>query len=383
NGRPRLIVGVAPPGFAFPNPDTTLWLPFLIRPRDAQNSGIQTFSTLARLKPGATALQAAAEGTAAARAVPRPMVADLLFGKGGPVEVRVRLVLEEMTASVRPAFTVLAVAVGLVLLIACANVSNLFLARSIARQRELAVRAALGAGRGRLAGQLFTESLVLSLCGGALGLLLAWGLIRAVPLLAPDNLPRLEEIRLDSGVLAFAATASVFAGLLSGLVPVEHVLRHGPANLLHGLHEGGHRVTGAAGKALRGGLLVAEAALAVILLIGAGLLARSFVHLLQVDGGYDPDHVLTAQVFLPGGEEETPQRAETVSTLLTRLEALPGVVAAGVANMAPLGNMTLVMRFELPGGPGGAPIPGQTDGWGVTPGFARALGLRIKSGRFL
>jgi putative ABC transport system permease protein len=380
-GRPRLVVGVAPPGFAFPSPDTELWMPHVIpRPENPQQRGIWVFSAVGRLKPGATPLQAAAEGTAAARAVPRPIPADLLFGKGGPVEVRVRPLVEEMTASIRPALLVLAAAIGLVLLIACANVSNLFLARSIARQRELAVRAALGADRGRLAGQLLTESLVLSLCGGALGLLLAWGLIRAVPVLAPDNLPRLEEIQLDSRVLAFAATAAVFAGLLSGLAPIEHLLRHGPANLLN---DGGHRATGTAGKALRGGLLVAEAALAVILLVGAGLLARSFVRLLQVDGGYDPDHVLTAQVFLPTGEDEAPRRAEAVSTLLTRLEALPGVAAAGVANMAPLGTMTMIMRFELPGGPGGEPVPGQADAWGVTPGFARALGLRVKSGRFL
>ncbi len=380
-GRPCRVIGVAPPGFAFPSPETELWKPHVIpRPENPQQRGIRTFEALGRLKPGVTPLQAAAEGTAAARAVPRPIPADLLFGKGGPVEVRVRLLVEEMTAGVRPALLVLAVAIGLVLLIGCANVSNLFLARSIARQRELAVRAALGAGRGRLAGQLLTESLVLSLCGGALGLLLAWGLTRAVPAFAPDNLPRLEEIQIDSRVLAFAAAASIFAGLLSGVAPAWRVLRHGPANLLH---DGGLRTTGAAGKGLRGALLVAEAALAVVLLIGAGLLARSFLHLLQVDGGYDPDQVLTAQVFLPNGEEEGPRRAEAVSTLLARLEALPGVVAAGVSNMAPLGNMTMIMRFELPGAPGGEPVPGQADAWGVTPGFARALGLRMKSGRFL
>jgi predicted permease len=380
-GRPCAVVGVAPPGFSFPTPGTALWIPYVIDPPlIPQQRGIQVFPALARLRPGATPLQAAAEGTAAARAVPRPVVADLLFGKGGPVEVHVRPFAEQMTAGVRPALLVLMVAVGLVLLIACANVSNLFLARSIARWREMAVRAALGASRGRLAGQLLTESLVLSLCGGALGLLLAWGLTRALPALAPDNLPRFEEIRLDGRALAFAGLVSVYAGLLSSLVPTWRGLHAGPAPALH---EGGTRVTSGAGKGLRSGLLVAEAALAVVLIIGAGLLARSFVSLLQVDGGYDPGHVLTAQVFLPGGKEETPRRTETVNTLLARLEALPGVAAAGVSNMAPLGNMTLIMRFELPGGPGGPPISAQADGWGVTPGFARALGVRIESGRFL
>lgn len=383
-GRPRLVVGVAPPGFSFPYPDIELWMPYVIAPpKTPTQRGIQVFTALGRLKPGATPLQAAAEGTVAARAVPRPMPADMLFGKGGPVEVRVRPFVEEETASIRPALLVLAAATGLVLLIACANVSNLFLARSIARQRELAVRAALGADRGRLAGQLLTESLVLSLCGGALGLLLAGGLIRAVPVLAPDNLPRLEEIQLDGRVLAFAVTASVIAGLLSGLAPVEHVLRREPASLHQFLREGSQRATGTAGKGLRGALLVAEAAFAVILLVGAGLLARSFVRLLQVDGGYDPGQVLTAQLFLPPGKDGAPRREEAVKTLLARLEALPGVTAAGVSNMAPLGNMTMIMRFEIPGGgPGGAPVPGQADAWGATPGFDRALGLRVKSGRF-
>ncbi len=382
DGRPRRIVGVAPPGFAFPSPEVVLWMPHVIpRPENPEQRGMHVFPALGRLKPGMTPSQAAAEGTAAARAVPRPMAADMLFGKGQPVEVRIRPMVDELTASIRPALVVLAVAVGLVLLIACANVSNLYLSRGVARQRELAVRSALGAGRGRLARQLLTESLVLSMFGGALGILLAWGLTRAVPALAPEDLPRLEEIQLDGRVLAFAVAASLLAGLLSGLVPTWRGTRSGLAPVLH---EGDNRATSAAGKRLRGGLLVSEAALAVLLLIGAGLLIRSFARLIQVDGGYEPSNVLTAQLFLPAVEGEEVRSTALVNTLMARLQALPGVVAAGAANMAPFGNSTAISGFTLPaGGPDGEQTVARANTWMVTPGFGQALGLRVKSGRFL
>ncbi len=385
-GRPCSVVGVAPAGFSFPTPGVALWVPYVIDPpRTPQQRGIVVFSALARLRPGATPLQAEAEGTAAARAVPRPMVADMLFGKGKPVEVYVRPFAEATTARVRPALVVLAVGVGLVLLIACANVSNLFLARSLARRRELAVRSALGASRSRLAAQLFTESLVLSLCGGALGLLFAWGFTAAIPALAPANLPRIEEIRLDGRVLAFAGIVSVYAGLLSGLVPTWRGLHTGPAP---SLHEGDHRVTSGAGKGLRSSLLVAEAALAVVLLIGAGLLARSFGRLLAADGGYDPGHVLTAQLYLPDAEKNPARNSshnmEIVDTILARLRALPGVTAAGAANMAPLEGSTTIRSFALPADkPGGERTIARATSWTVTSDYGRAAGLHIRSGRFL
>jgi putative ABC transport system permease protein len=174
---------------------------------------------IARLRPGITREQASAEGTAAARSVSRPADIDRILGKGGPVQVRVRPLVEEMTQNVRPALLLLMAGVALVLLVACANVANLLLARGQARQREMAVRAALGAPLRRLAQQLIIESLVFAIAGGLLGLFLAWALVGLLPVVAPENFPRLESIRLDWRVLTFGLTASLLAGVLAGVLP--------------------------------------------------------------------------------------------------------------------------------------------------------------------
>ena len=212
---------------------------------------------IARLKPGLTVEQAATEGTSAARSVTRPMAAELLFGKGAPVEVRVRRLVDEMTLTVRPAMLVLMAAVGLVLLIACANVANLLLARGVARSRELAVRAALGAGRARLARQLLTESVALSVVGGAIGVFIAWGVIRALPAWAPEALPRLADVRLDLRVLFFAIAVSLTAGGLAGVLPAFRATR---AELTPALRAGDQRSVGG-GERIRRLLLAAEAAI--------------------------------------------------------------------------------------------------------------------------
>src|SRR4029079_2260484 len=178
NGRTCEIIGVAPSWFYFPDRDALLWTPYVMPP--TTDGSMRILPAFARLTPGRTAEQAAAEGTAAARTVKRPMAAELLFGKGGAVEVRVHALAESVTRRVRPALLVLMAAVGLVLLVACANVTNLLLARGTVRARELAVRAALGAGGGRLARQMLTESAAIALLGGVLGVLLAWMLTKAV-----------------------------------------------------------------------------------------------------------------------------------------------------------------------------------------------------------
>jgi len=197
------IVGVGKPGFYFPDRETMLWKPLTVRPASpnavaGQRGAISVLTAYARLKPDVTIQQAEAEGTAAARSTIRPMADSLLFGVGGPLVVHARGVVEEMTSRIRPALLVLAAAVIFVLLIACANVANLFLSRGVARQREITVRAAIGASRARLARQLLTESLVLSVIGGAIGIFAAWAIVRAMPALAPPAFPRLDQVRIDA-----------------------------------------------------------------------------------------------------------------------------------------------------------------------------------------
>lgn len=417
DGRAHTIVGVARPEFYFPDREARLWTPYAVPPRSANPNEVRiaAFSALARLAPGATPEQAAAEGTAAAVNSGAPAMLGGPRGPGGPggpggpagpgasrppsagqatgrgPSVRVDTVVNTLTARVRPALLVLSVGVVFVLLIGCANVANLFLSRGVSRERELAVRAAMGAGRRRLLSQLLAESLVVALAGGVIGTGLAWALVRVLPAVAPADFPRLDDIRVDAVVLLFAALASILAGLVSGAMPAVRASR---VDLVTALRDGAGASAGVRMARLRAGLLVAEAALAVMLLIGAGLLIRSFVGLVSVDAGYTADNVLTAQVFLPvAGGAGPPQRdpaaaSRTVrlaETLLTRLRAVPGVVAAGAGNLAPLGGAMTIGAFDLPGvfGPDGAPVVARATEYSVTAGYAEALGLRLREGRLL
>jgi putative ABC transport system permease protein len=377
DARAHTIVGVMPPGFFFPEREHRVWTAYHVPPTEAVQ-GISIFAAIGRLRPGVTPEQAAAEGTGLARAAGRnEMIATLVFGAGGPVVVNVRTLLDEMTADVQPALVVLLVAVGLVLLIACANVANLFLSRGAARQREIAIRAAVGAGRGRLVRQLLTESVTYAVIGGALGLALGWALTRLLPAVAPQGFPRLDEVTVDARVIAFAAGVSIVAGLLAGLAPAWRGAR---PDLVPALRESAGASGGPRGRRARATLLVAEAALAVVLIVGAGLLARSFVALVQVDAGYDAGNVLTARLHL-AGPAQTPERvAAIVEPLLDRLRALPGVEAAGAGNMAPLGGSTAIMGFNLPG-VDGEPREARALAYTVTPGYAEALNLRLRDGR--
>ena len=391
DSQPYTIVGVARPGFSFPPGDIMMWTALTVRqPAPDAVAGrrgtMNVFFAVARLRPGATPAQAEAEGTAAARTTVRPMAANLLFGVGGPPVVHVRGLVDEMTARVRPGLLVLAGAVVCMLLIACANVANLFLSRGIARQRELTVRAAIGASRARLARQLLTESAVLSAIGAALGLALAWAIVRLAPAVVPGDFPRLDAVHLDGRTLAFTAAAALVTTVLSGLAPA---LRGARFNLVEALRGGDGATAGGfrglRARRLREGLLVAESAFAVLLLVAAAMLARSFVKLTQVDGGYTADGVLAAEIYLPGGDADDrgPAMNALVTALVGRARTMAGTAAAGAANMMPLDRATQIAGFPSPWtAPGAEPAALiRALQYLVTPGYAEALRLRLRAGR--
>jgi putative ABC transport system permease protein len=375
DGRVHEIIGVAPATFYFPDRDALLWTPYVLPP--TTDGSMRIMPALARLTAGSSVEQAAAEGTAAARTVKRPMAAELLFGKGGPVEVRVNRIADSVTQRVRPALLVLMAAVGLVLLVACANVANLLLARGTARARELSVRAALGAGAGRLARQMLTESAVLGLIGGVLGVFMAWALTKAVPAWAPEGFPRLDDIRLDVRVLGFALLLSLLAGAVAGVLPA---LRASRAELSPTLRADDNRSVGS-GERVRGLLLAVEAAVSVVLLIGAALLVRSFVTLAHVDPGFDARNVLTARVYLTGTASTAERRAQLIESLMRRLRSTPAIVSAGIGNMAPLGESSFVSGFTFGHTDTGQEIIARALQYVVTSGYAEALKLRVKEGR--
>jgi putative ABC transport system permease protein len=390
DGKPATIVGVARPGLAFPDRDALLWMPLVIPPPSGdavagRRGRMSVLFALARLQPGVTPAQAEAEGTAAARSTVRPMAANLLFGVGGPPVAHVRGLVDEMTSRVRPALLVLAAGVVCVLLIACANVANLFLSRGIARERELTVRAALGASRGRLVRQLLTESFVLAGSGGALGLALAYALVRAAPAIASNDFPRLDAVRIDARAIACTVAATLATAILSGLAPALRSARVRLNDSLHGgdgASAGGFR--GARAARLRDALLAIESAFAALLLVGAILLARSFTKLTHVDGGYTPDRVLAVQVYVPRGNEDdlAPRVQEAMWSLVDRVRALPGVESAGAGNMMPLDNATMIAGFPSPWTrPGSEPGSARALQYLVTPGYQDALGLRVRKGR--
>jgi predicted permease len=375
------VIGVMPQGFAFPDPRVDAWTPQQIA--RSMGFGIWLYGGVARLRDGITVADARAEMNTLIADITRAFPGDA-FAVGNSARIglfsNVRTLKEATVGDVARALWILLVSVGLVLLVACANVANLFLVRSDARQREVAVRVALGAGRSGIARYFLAESVLLSLAGAALGLAIAWGAVRLVVSAGPATLPRLAEIRIDGIAVAYTLFLSVVTALVFGVIPLWRGI---PLGLV--LNESGRANTASrsrhhARRLLMGG----QVALALILLIASGLMVRSFQKMRDVDPGFNPDSVLTFRIGLP--DRAYPTRAAAVAAhlaILDRLAALPDVVAASASSGLPLanggcmGNSLLVQNRPIP--PGTTPPIARF--CAVAGGYFEAMGMRLRRGR--
>ncbi len=377
------VVGVMPASFRYPlqRQTSTLWTTMapLLESSDGvpslgEQRGAHFLRSIARLKPGVTVPQAQAAldviTTSLAKQYPDT---DKYWGAQVVAEQ------DRMTRTIRPALFVMMIAVGFVLLIACVNVANLLLARATARTREIAIRAALGAGRNRLIKQLLTESFVLALIAGGIGLLLAmWGseiLVR----LSPEQLPRISEIHVDGWVMAFTLSLAMLTGFLFGLAPAMHVSH---SSIVDALKEGALSVTASKERfGLRSSLVVVEMVLALVLLVSAGLLIRSLVRLQQVSPGFDPQNVMAASIDLPDAKYPDANKAEFYRNLLPKLQALPGVQSAAAIYPLPMGGDEIRTTFQLEGRPVSKSEEPVTSLRDITPNYFSTMRIPLLQGR--
>ncbi|HJR60772.1 MAG TPA: ABC transporter permease [Vicinamibacterales bacterium] len=375
-GEVHSVVGVMPPGFSFLDKTVDLWAPVGF-PAEARTPRGRWLMTVAKLEPGVTAEQAQRDMTRVAGEL-----TTLFPNFNTGWTARVVPLRDQLTGDIRPALLLMLGAVAFVLLIACANVANLLLARATSRQRELAVRAALGAGRGRIVRQLLAESLVLAVAGGATGLALAWWSLQLLRAFVADRLPvpRLEQVGIDGPVLGFTVAASLLAGLIFGLVPAFSAAG---ARLTDALKEGGRTGSAGRGKRTRSVFVVVEIALALVLLVGAGLLVRSFVRLMDVDAGFDTERTVTMRVSLPQSRYRQPvQRIQFFDRLFERIDRIPGVQSSGAVTFLPLTGLGSATRYEVVGQP--VPPAGQepvTDVRIIANQYFKAMGIPLVRGR--
>ena len=346
NGKPTTLVGVMPRHFKHPRPDDSgsveMWQPLGMDYTAAGRRG-DFLSVIARLKPGVSVEQARAD----VKTIAAQLEEQYPNTNNGWSTIVIPL-HERFVGDVRPVLLVLLGAVCFLLLIACANVANLLLSRAAARQKEIAIRAALGASQWRIVRQLLAESVLLALLGGALGLLLAvWGVETLVGL-SPGDIPRLDEVNIDIRVLGFTFVVALVTGILFGLAPALQASRPNPHETLK---EGGRGTTeGRRGGRVRRALVVAEVALALVPLVGAGLMVKSFIRLQDVNPGFNPEHVLAVEVYLPRTTyKEGPQAAAFYRELLTKVQNLPGIDAAGAIDTLPLAGGGNVLSFNIEG----------------------------------
>jgi putative ABC transport system permease protein len=379
NGQPFTVVGVMPQGFEFPRAAAELWSPLAPDDDLKANRRAHFLYTRARLKPGVTMEQAQAEMDIIASRL-RQQYPDTNNQRG----IRLASLSQESVAQIRPALLILLAAVGFVLLIACANVANLMLARAAARQKEIAIRTALGAGRLRIIRQLLTESVLLSLLGGICGLLLAlWGidlLLASMPRQFALGIPGWNKIGLDYRVLSFTLLVSLLTGILFGLFPAWQASKYA---LNESLKEGGKSSASSGRKRFRNALIVSEVTLALVLLVGAGLMMKSLWRLMDVKPGFDPQNLTTLRIALPQSQYNRDEQVVAFYSELTgRIKNLPGVESVSTIDMMPMGGSGGTTTFLIEGRP--APPQGQypeANARTSSPGYFQTMGIPIIKGR--
>lgn len=387
NGAAYTVIGVMPAGFEFPRAnelpgsidsprEAQLWVPLALNPGPIIRGEPSELAVIGRLKPGATPQQAQAELDVFAK-----HMEDVFPRAKGWFNSRVTPLPRQVAGDTRRPLLLLLGAVGIVLLVACSNVASLLLARSLAREKEFSLRSALGAGRVRLIRQLLTESLVLSAAGALAGISVAELGIRFVKAIGPSNIPRLGEVSLDWRVFSFTFFVTLLVGILFGLAPAFAVAHQ---NLSESLKEGGHRATSShAGQKIREALLVCEVALALVLVVAAGLLTRTFFRLLSAGGGFNPEHVLTFELSLPNAKyPDQDHIVPLYHQLLLRMQSLPGVDSAGISEVVPLAGAGESTVVRIPGYHSAdekeRPYANYTI---ATPGYFSALGTPILQGK--
>ena len=379
--QPFTVVGIMPVGFEFPtSEDVELWAPLAFNPNDAHGSSRRSRSLLVvgRMKSGIGAQQAQQElNVIASRIASEYPQSNEGWG------VRLVAAHEQLVAAARPALVVLMGAVVFLLLIVCANMANLLLARLSGRRREIAVRGALGAGRWEVARPILAESLLLSVAGGVGGLLVAVGGLRLLAALPEGRLPRMEQIQLDGGVLLFVTCVSLAGALAFGLVPALHASR---SELRENLSESTGTTSSFSARRLLNGLVVVEVALALMLLVGAGLMTRSFSRLLEVNPGFESNNVMTAQVLLPqSAYRERFQLVQFFEDVIERLRRAPGIESASAVSSLPMQSLGIerALPFTVEGEPPPENEDPRADVIMVAAGYFETMKIPLRRGRFL
>jgi putative ABC transport system permease protein len=376
NGRERTVIGVLPPSFAFPNRDTEVWVPMALGDDDKQQRSSFGFYAVARLKPGVAFDRAVSDLDAIGRRLEQQYSANKDLGV-----YLVPLPEQVVGRTLRTSLWVMMAAVGAVLLIACANVANLMLSRAAVREREISVRVALGAARTRLIRQLLTEAVLLSVLGAALGTGLAWAGLRLLTSIAPSDIPRLDQVRIDPVALAVTLGLAVVTGLAFGLAPALQSSRAAVGSALRETIRGG--TGGRRAQRTRRILVAAQIALVVMLLTGAGLLIRSFMYLQRIDLGFRPDHLLTMRFSMPRAKYQTPEAvAAFQSTLIERTRQLPGVQGAALISdifLSATPNSTIITIDGREMTPEEQNVEIPVDA--VSPDYFRVMGIPLRRGR--